>query len=156
MEHYLTIVKQEYRKTKYDIKDTNFKVGKERHLYRVIFEQKYEKYLCSLEQEIQDRIRKYRPVIVYGAGRIGGDVIEKLKANHIEVDYIAVTKMTTNATSYYSIPVKEAHELLHFKDTGIVVLGVSKKLRKEIIYYLKNIGFYNYIIIDGYEYCRFI
>ena len=147
-EKFLITVKQEYKKNKDHICEQDFSPGLERHLYNILLVQKYERSLLDLPVTVKNELKNHNYLIVYGAGRIGRDLVEKLQNNNIPVNYMAATEITTDSTAIPGIPLKRIGDLTQFRDSALVLIGTSKQFQAEIIENLKALGFLHYMAID--------
>lgn len=87
-------------------------------------------------------------IIVFGAGRVAVDVLQLCMKENIKVDAIGVSSMEGNVQSIYGIQVHPMQELVGYKNTAYVVIGVSKKYYSRVREYLKNLGYCKLIAID--------
>lgn len=120
----------------------------ERHLFDVLIVQEYEKSLNYIDKEILLEIRRYKNVIVFGAYVYAAEVVERLERNGITVTSLAVTQIHEKTTNIQGIPLHEIKDLCAMKDEAIVVLGVGKSNREDVIGTLQEYGFRNYIALD--------
>ena len=141
-------VKRKYIRNKDRIKKDDFERGIERYLFEVLIEQEYEKALDNIDSSILHKILQYKYVIVYGAYMYAAEVVEKLVRKGIQIFSIAVTQMHEKAEGINGIPIHEIKDLCYMKDDAIVVLGVSKRNREDVIVTLRKYGFMNYISLD--------
>ena len=139
--------RQLYLRNKRMITTDNFKNDLEKHLFRLLLEQKQNKSVI-ITQSIVEKLRKYEQVIVYGAGGYAVEVIEALEHCGISVAYIAVTTVHRNTTSINNIPIYEVDAITEMGSNSIVVMGVLKKNRDDVISTLREKGFFNYIELD--------
>lgn len=98
---------------------------------------------CSKEEVIKLKTGNMeRPVIIYGAGRIGQRVKSCIERTLPNIIGYAVTEMgeINNIGKY---PVKPITDYLTWKDDGLVVIAVGVKYIKEIKEQLLAMGFQN-------------
>lgn len=141
-------VKRMYLKNKGRVNRDIFTEGMEQYLFEVLIIQEYEKYLNYIDKTLLQEINKHKYVIVYGAYKYAAEVVEKLERNGIQIFSLAVTQMHEKAEGINDIPVHEIKDLCYMKNDAIVVLGVDKKNREDVIATLKKHGFMNYISLD--------
>lgn len=141
----LITAKRLYFRNKDMICKDNFKIGIEQHLFETIVEQKYEKTLDDIDEKTILEIRKYKHIIVYGAYIYAAEVVEKLQRRGFIVDSLAITYMHEKAEGINGIAVHEIKDLCYMKEDAIVILGVDKKNRQDVIKTLSKYGFMNYI-----------
>lgn len=144
----LVVTKRFYLRFGGEIGAENFKAGKERHLFDILLVQGFEQKLNYMEERIVEKIKSYDKVIVYGAGNYAAEVVERLRRRGIKIYSLAVTKHYKNLQGIGDIPVEEIGQLVNAKKDAIVVLGVTKIYRKEVIATLEQYGYKNYIEID--------
>lgn len=117
-------------------KETLFSIMKE--------PQYFQKHSNTLKKKhIQNRIRVYENVIIYGAGTVGKGVLNELVCTYrpIKVHCFAVSKMEGNPEKYQGIPVYEIQDLLEFREKSLIIIAVSSKYQSEIKTILKDLGF---------------
>lgn len=100
-------------------------------------------------KEFDSVVACYNDVIIYGAGQ-AGEVISQYLQNerNITIRNFAVTAMKGNKEYLNGIAVKPIENLLHFKNTGLFVVGVAECYRKNIEDNLKAYGVKNICYID--------
>ena len=141
-------VKRIYIRNKNKVTKNIFTDRIEQYLFEVLIIQEYEQFLNIVERRILQEINKYKYVIVYGAYIYAAEVVEKLERKGIKIDSLAVTQMHEKAEGINGIPVHEIEDLCYMKEDAIVVLGVNKRNREDIIATLGKYGFMNYISLD--------
>lgn len=141
LEEILTKVKCGYFRLENEMEETDFEPGVERHLFRVLCVQKYERKLSSVSEQAIDKIKQFPTVIVYGAGRYAVEATEKLLRQGIQVDYLAVTHIHENTKGIRNIPVKEIGELRGMKDEAIIVPGIGSRNRQQVMETIQKNGF---------------
>lgn len=144
----MLMIKRLYLRFGGEICADDFAEGKERHLYGILLEQRFEQKLNYMEEQTVEIIRSYNKVIVYGAGRYAAEVVERLHRQEINIYSLAVTKRYRNLQGIGDIPVEEIGQLVNVKEDAIVVLGVAEVYRNEVIGTLEKYGYKNYISID--------
>lgn len=125
-----------------------FAAGVERHLFEAVIVQEYEKTLNYVDKSVLSEIEQYPKVIVFGAYIYAAEVVERLERNGVTVTSLAVTHMHEKAEGMHGIPVNEIKDLCAMKDEAIVVLGVGKGNREDVIDTLKEYGFFHYVSLD--------
>lgn len=114
-------------------------------------------YQKTVQYEIEkfaEEVRKYRAVIIYGAG-VAGKVVQTYLNDRlgIKASAFAVTSMEGNDRSFNHVEIKCINQLLNYKNTGFFVIAVAEKSRKEVEDILKkegiaNMYFINYKLLD--------
>lgn len=149
LKNILVRAKRVYFRTRSDICENDFREGIERHLFQTLVEQEYERRLDHIDDFVLENISKYKKVIVYGAGLNAYEAVEKLERKNIHVDSLAVTCMYGNVKGINGILVHEIKDLCYMKDEAIIILGVNRPRREEVIQVLKKYEFSHYITLDG-------
>lgn len=93
------------------------------------------------------RLAKSPKVYIYGAGQIAKRRVSFLQKYDISIDGILVTDPEDNPTYFMDIPVYGVNHILDQKDDCVVVIGVGKKLRREVIENLSNLNITNIVEI---------
>lgn len=140
-------VKRIYMKVKSEI-DKNYFSGIDQHLFETLVIQEYEHSLNMIDENKLKKIREFQYVIVYGAYLYAAEVVEKLERNGIQIASLAVTQMHEKAEGIGVIPVHEIKDLCYMKENAIVVLGIGKRNRPDVIRILEKVGFMNYMSLD--------
>lgn len=144
----LITAKRIFFRTQNEVNKECFKEGIERHLFEVLILQEYEKSLNEVDEKVLEKILSFKRVIIFGAGRYAAETVEKLRRKRVKINYLAITHIHKNAVGIGDIPVCEIKDLCCMKDEVIVVLGVGKSMRDEVIDTLSQYGFMNYISLD--------
>ncbi len=144
----LITVKRVYMRNKDAVSKEDFKDGIGPHLFEVLILQEYEHFLDSIDESAVKKIKSFKYVLVYGAHIYASEVVEMLERKKIGIDSLAVTRMHEKAEGINGIPVHAIKDLCYMKDDAIVVLGVGKSNREDVITTLGKYGFMNYIALD--------
>lgn len=128
--------------------DKNYFSGIDQHLFETLVIQEYEHSLNMIDENKLKKIREFQYVIVYGAYLYAAEVVEKLERNGIQIASLAVTQMHEKAEGIGVIPVHEIKDLCYMKENAIVVLGIGKRNRPDVIRILEKVGFMNYMSLD--------
>lgn len=144
----LIAVKRLYFRNKDKVSKNDFEHGIEQHLFEMMIVQEYEKTLNYIEEDIFREIKKFKHIIVYGAYIYAAEVVEKLERKGFHIFSLAITNMHEKVEGINGIPVQEIDDLCYIKDDAIVVLGVGKRNREDVIATLRKYGFLNYISLD--------
>ncbi len=95
-----------------------------------------------------DYIKSYPQVIVYGAGKIGQRLVEKLKDSGVSVSCFAVTALADGQKQCVGLPVKEVSELTEWKDTAAVIIAVAQRNQYEMYQNAVSYGFCHLLRVD--------
>lgn len=117
----------------------------ERTLFSLIYVEKDTEYLSLSIQQIE-KIKKENQIVVFGAGKAAMDIVNILKRRNMEIDAIAVSDVDSNPRKFCGIRVDLMDNIAREMKDAIVIIGVTKKYRKEILDDLKKLGFKNVII----------
>lgn len=112
------------------------------HEHSLIFKKKY----------VQNKIRSYKDVIIYGAGAVGKNVWNELVYNSmpIKVHCFAVSKKQENPDTCQGVPVCEIQDLLDYREKSLIIIAVSLKYQSEIKDTLKGLGFVHTMDLEEY------
>lgn len=86
-------------------------------------------------------MRQQKQIIVYGAGVAAKSVIRYLCKKHIKIEAVAVTNTDGNPTFLSNIPVKAIEQLTEYRETAMIVIGVTNQYSKGIYEQLDKLGF---------------
>jgi len=119
-----------------------------KHLYQIIFGNRLTGMLYdNIEENIVNDLRRYKYVIIYGAGLLAEDVYKVLTEKDIVITSFAVTDCKSNSKSINNVPVKNIKEMIPLKDDIVVIVAVGKKYSKEVCEYLKELHFPNVVLL---------
>ncbi len=121
----------------------------EKSLYALLLK-KEQRYATLSEAKIL-KLKKEKHIIIFGAGRAARQIIQTLQKENISIDAVAVSDTEVTAENICGLKVKKIDELLEYKTSSIVVLGVTKKYCKEVEEQLINLGFENLMLSDECE-----
>ncbi len=135
----------EYTKKGHDLSD----VGFERGLYETVIQTGFLDHYSIIPEFITANnlveIAKYECVVVYGAGKVGKEVVNQLLEYEIYNFFVAVTKKKYEEERFLGYDV---HEISDFQDRCgkcLVIVAVTERYQDDMIQYLKEKGFPNYI-----------
>jgi NADH/NAD ratio-sensing transcriptional regulator Rex len=72
---------------------------------------------------LNEKLRKYERIIIYGAGAAGRGVLLKLLQRNIKVEYFADTDPEICGKKYLNIPIVHIDELSESESTAVIVAG---------------------------------
>lgn len=98
-----------------------------------------------LSEEKVNEIRRYKNVYVYGAGRIAGDIINKLQEENIRVDRVIVTTKAPDASFFNGYRLFVLDDMNDLLSSAIIVLAGNNKNRQSMKRELEMRNIKNYI-----------
>lgn len=106
--------------------------------------------LCHLRWEaILNSQINYEKIIIYGAGRVGRELLLYLKKHSYKQKLIvAVTKKENCNIKIDDIELNEITELTQYRDNSIILIATMEKAQMEIMGLLKELNFNNIIPIN--------
>ncbi len=119
----------------------------EKHVFAML-QQKNDIYRIKFCDDILNKIRGKKTVIIYGAGYASKEVIEELQQNGIEIIGFAVTKRKKGQTALYGHHIYEIEELQLYCNEAIVLVAANRKYNNEIQIILEGYGFSDYIFLN--------
>lgn len=119
----------------------------ERYLFNMLVRQNKIISMTVAPEKIEE-IKKFQNIVIYGADGYAMDVTEALQNNNVEVLCYVVTELHSNAVGTANIPVCSIKELNVNPDECMIVLGVNKKNREDVIETMKKYHFKNYMALD--------
>lgn len=101
-------------------------------------------------RRIEDAVNDYEVIILYGAGKVGYNVLQILWEGriHTKVKFFAVTEKEKEPRTIAGIPVKGIDELQEYKEKALVIITVGKRYRAEIEEVVFEKKFQNHIYYD--------
>ena len=101
------------------------------------------------EYDLMEIIQGEKNVVIYGAKKRAGVVIERIRANNIGVNlFIAVSNCATENQWLAGIQVRSIYELEHLKETCNVIISTQSIFQDEIENLLKTLGFKKIIRVN--------
>ena len=85
------------------------------------------------------RIKAAETVIVYGAGRVGIEMLRLLRLERIKIDAVAVSNKENNAENLLGVGIRQIDELSEL-DHAVIIAAVVEKHREGIADKLKQLG----------------
>ena len=119
------------------IQNASFSNVAEEYLFELLISEKWgekendKKYACLTEKEI-DILKAHSKVFIYGAGRVGSEVLQILDHSDVKIEGFIVTNKQVNRSSIMGHPVIEMDDIVIDGDT-IVIVAVVKKYQREIV-----------------------
>lgn len=118
----------------------------ERFLFELLV--KVPKQYGSLAPEKILQLRKAPQVILFGAGKAACDIVQILEKEKIKIDAVCVSDPDITIKMLRGINVCKIEDMLVYRETAFVIVGVTKKYSEEIVFKLINLGFKNLILLD--------
>lgn len=112
----------------------------ENHIYKCFQMEK-----SALTQQQLQQLAQYSHLIVYGAGKVAGRVLEELPADKLLG--IAVSDAENNPQERYGYPVRRLEEYRGYRETAMVIVAVTEKYQKDIKKKLAQEQFPNVICV---------
>lgn len=141
--HYIKKLYQSYRFYKWYRNPAWKAFGEKEKLLFEILETDYSVGITFTEEDIS-KLRMSKMNILYGAGRLAVDVFNTLKRLHIQIDGIAVTDTTGNASLMDGVAVKRIEEYRNCEN-AIFIIGTDVKYHDEIIKVLSRYRLHEYV-----------
>lgn len=103
----------------------------------------------TVSQDVSDKnrmlpsLRDKNEIIIFGAGRIGTEVMLRLLEERSDWDFIcfAVTDKSACPSPVKDIPVFELMELYEHRNNAVVVISVGKRYEDEVLKHIQKHGF---------------
>ena len=104
-------------------------------------------------KKIEDALKGYDTVILYGAGKIGVRTQQLLKEGRLntKIKYFAVTDITDNPDIVMGIPVREIDSLKDYKERALIIITVGRNYEDEVEDILKQKEFRHYIRVNDMQ-----
>ena len=93
-------------------------------------------------------LTKYPQLIIYGAGKVGQWLHERLRVRGIPVTCFAVTQKDESTDRCGGIPVQELRDIQQYAASGAVVIAVTESLQYELYKNLVKYGFKHVYRLD--------
>lgn len=102
--------------------------------------------------KVDNIIRDYNTIIIYGAGLLGQKMRELLAEGrrNIKVKYFAVTDINGNPEKLFDVPVRKIDELQEYREHALVIISVGQKYRQDVETILKERQFSHYVFINDF------
>ncbi|MCI5933901.1 MAG: glycosyltransferase [Lachnospiraceae bacterium] len=95
----------------------------------------------KIEEKELEILRKQKQIIVFGAGVAAKSMIRYLCNQHIKIEAVGVTNTDGNPAFLSNIPVKPIEQLTEYRETAMIVIGVTNRYGKGIYEQLGKLGF---------------
>lgn len=105
----------------------------------------------KLPLEVVENIKKYKEVIIYGAGKVGQGLCELLREYQIYTTFFVQTNINSSKKKieFYGIEIKAIDALNDDKNKTIILIA-NKKNSQEMYNYAMKLGFKNVIDVSEY------
>lgn len=104
--------------------------------------------IATLSKDKIETLKLEKNIIVYGAGRVANDIIDLLEKNNIRICAITVTDTQASPITVRGIKVLPIQCLCTYKNSSVVIIGVSKRNVQAIKEKLNTIGFLKILEVD--------
>lgn len=95
----------------------------------------------KIEEKELEILRQQKQIIVFGAGVAAKSMIRYLCNQHIKIEAVGVTNTDGNPAFLSNIPVKPIEQLTEYRETAMIVIGVTNRYGKGIYEQLGKLGF---------------
>ncbi len=101
-------------------------------------------------KKIENVLKGYDTIILYGAGIIGIKTLQLLKEGRLntKIKYFAVTDRKDNPDIVMGIPIREIDNLKDYKETALIIISVGRKYEVEVEDILRRKKFQHYIRVS--------
>lgn len=96
--------------------------------------------------DVIEKARRYKNVVIYGAGRVAKPVFEILRAENIEIKCFAVSDVKTNENTFMGKNVVQIEKLHLIEEETLFIICTKYIWSSEIIALLQENGYCHYII----------
>ena len=103
--------------------------------------------ISLFDREDIKRVKEFRNIVVYGAGKIASDCMEALRYHGVSEYEIAVSSLRNNPPIIDGHPVRIFKEMTIDPENTIVIIAVSKRYQMEIKSQIELMGNYNMMLI---------
>lgn len=118
----------------------------ERFLFELLT--KAPKQYGRLGSEKISQLRKAPQVILFGAGNAACDIAQILEKEGITIDAVCVSDPDVAIKTLRGMKVGRIEDMFIYRETAVVVIGVTRKYREEIKTNLIRLGFENLMLLD--------
>ena len=123
-------------------------IGDELHLLEGLEAKSYVKNIYDTKKQFLDELKGYKKILVYGAGRVGRDVMAWLRSCGIFPGAFVVSDASQNGKVADGIKIQCIDEYLSVKKESLIIIATYSYLHAEIIKNLKEKQFANIYIMD--------
>lgn len=116
-------------------------------IYETILRRDFHFLKGYLTEDARSRLKTSTEIILYGAGKIGHEVLRLFEEYGIRNYRLAVTKKDDDATGLMGMAV-ELHTLQSLRETALVVISAGKTARPQMLAEAQRMGFRQ---IVGYD-----
>ena len=94
---------------------------------------------------ISTEARKFKYVVIYGAGRVAKPIVHKLQEEKVSIECFAVSDTRINNKVFFEIPVMKIDEIkLELKET-LIIIAVKYIWAKDVLDKIIESGYEHYI-----------
>lgn len=110
----------------------------------------------SLNEENFNLIKKFKKIVIYGAGNVATELIECFYKYNIDIFGIAVSNKDINVSKMGNYEVKQIEEYLEYRKDALVIVAVLSENQKPIKNRLMKLGFKNVLYLNTNKTDNFI
>ena len=103
--------------------------------------------ITEINESQLDKIKRFNHIILFGAGKIGREVLRILDSNNIGILGYAVSDIKNHSGFVMGHPVMEIGEWRQYKKSALVIITVSNRIANEVRNILLDEGFENILIL---------
>ena len=113
--------------------------------------EKYYEENTLFAKKLNDVVKSYKEIIIYGAGVKGTEVYNALKYSLNKFDYIcfAVTEAKESMQTKQGLYVKSIYELVNEHKKAAVIIAVTEMYEEELLKVANELGFANIVTLKG-------
>lgn len=89
--------------------------------------------------------RKYKNVVIYGAGRVAKPIVHRLEEKQIEITVFAVSDARINDKVFFDIPVKQIEEVRMDPKETLIIIAVKYIWAKDVLDKVIENGYIHYV-----------
>lgn len=89
--------------------------------------------------------KRYKNVVVYGAGRVAKPIVHKLEEEHIKISSFAVSDVRINDREFLGIPVRQIEEIKLNPEETLIIIAVKCIWAKDVLNKVTQNGYVHYI-----------
>lgn len=117
----------------------------------IVYGEKLLKNVSEINDDQLRFIKTFQDIILYGAGKIGREVLQILDANDIGILGYAVSDTGNNPSYVMGHSVHGIEEWGRYKESALIIVAISKYSADELKTNLENEGFKNVLVLDQYK-----
>ena len=116
-------------------------------IYNLLFQDDRGKYFyIDITKEQIKYIKKYRKIVIYGAGTVGMEVMQFLEENNIFNFFFTVTNKEVNAETVMNKKIYQIDEIKEIWSTALFIVAIEKSKQHTLKEILKDKGIKNILL----------